>query len=178
MSINSAGFPLVVWDGLSPTRQSRTIDRPPDFEDWDTITAELLATQELLLQLLLLAVSVDGEIVAPVSATVQDGTAFGAVPLIFEFAVPDAAGAVSVTLGNNIRAINAWAIKTDANGGPGDTVVLEDGTNVLFLNVATGVVVRAGTIDPVVRAGGTQLRVVSQRDVNCACLFYVQAVKV
>lgn len=46
MSINIAQYPTSVWDASSPVRSNdRQIDRDPDFEDWDQIVAELIATQ-------------------------------------------------------------------------------------------------------------------------------------
>lgn len=45
MSVNEPMFPSSIWDGLSPERSSRLIDRPPTSEDWDQIVAEMIATQ-------------------------------------------------------------------------------------------------------------------------------------
>lgn len=51
MSINIPQFPTDIWDGLSPNTQraSRLITAAPDPEDWDQITAEMIATQEALI---------------------------------------------------------------------------------------------------------------------------------
>jgi hypothetical protein len=46
MSINQPNFPNKIWDGFSPSRHDRTIDRPPDGEDWDQIIAEIIALQQ------------------------------------------------------------------------------------------------------------------------------------
>lgn len=46
MSINIAQYPAKIWDGSSKTRPSdRSLDRHPDFEDWNQIVAELIAMQ-------------------------------------------------------------------------------------------------------------------------------------
>lgn len=49
MSVNLPQFPAQVWDGLSPTRPYRSIDRPAEAEDWDQISAELIATQQIVI---------------------------------------------------------------------------------------------------------------------------------
>jgi hypothetical protein len=47
---NTARYPVSIWDGSSPTRNGNVsiINRHPDFEDWDQITAELIAVQNEL----------------------------------------------------------------------------------------------------------------------------------
>ena len=45
MSINDPGFPAKAWDGLSPRRVKREDDSSPEYEDWDQMTAELIAIQ-------------------------------------------------------------------------------------------------------------------------------------
>ncbi len=45
MSINVADYPAAVWDGLSPRRVDRETDAAPEYEDYDQITAEVVATQ-------------------------------------------------------------------------------------------------------------------------------------
>jgi len=46
MSINAAQFPATqVWDGTAPNRANRFDDKAPDSEDWDQMTAELIAAQ-------------------------------------------------------------------------------------------------------------------------------------
>ena len=45
MSINDPDYPASVWDGLSPRRTDRKVNAEPEYEDWDQITAELIATQ-------------------------------------------------------------------------------------------------------------------------------------
>lgn len=45
MSINAADYPASVWDGQGPTRTDRESNRRPDYEDWDQLTAEVIATQ-------------------------------------------------------------------------------------------------------------------------------------
>lgn len=45
MSINSANYPALLWDGTSPDRKNRDVNRRPDYEDWDQISAEVIACQ-------------------------------------------------------------------------------------------------------------------------------------
>lgn len=46
MSKNTADYPVSVWDGDSPSRLADdSLDRAPDFEDWDQIVAEMIAAQ-------------------------------------------------------------------------------------------------------------------------------------
>ncbi len=45
MSINVPDYPTSVWDGLSPRRVSRDDDASPEYEDWDQVTAEIIACQ-------------------------------------------------------------------------------------------------------------------------------------
>jgi hypothetical protein len=45
MSRNVADFPGAVWDGLSDNRLTLDTDKRPDFEDWDQVTAEMIALQ-------------------------------------------------------------------------------------------------------------------------------------
>lgn len=48
MSLNQAYFPDEVWAGQTPDRDSRLDDKAPDFEDWDQMTAEMIAVQEAI----------------------------------------------------------------------------------------------------------------------------------
>lgn len=45
MSINNPQFPVKVWDGTTPTRNDRQINAAPSAEDWDQVTAEMIAMQ-------------------------------------------------------------------------------------------------------------------------------------
>ncbi len=45
MSINVADYPTAVWDGLSPRRTDRKVNAAPEYEDWDQMTAEMIAAQ-------------------------------------------------------------------------------------------------------------------------------------
>lgn len=44
---NSAQYPVSIWDGTSPTRRGNIygVDRKPDYEDWDQVSAEVIAVQ-------------------------------------------------------------------------------------------------------------------------------------
>ncbi len=46
MTTRNPVYPTTVWDGTSPSRSNRKDDREPDFQDWDAIVAEVIATQE------------------------------------------------------------------------------------------------------------------------------------
>lgn len=48
MSRNVAQFPAAVWDGTTPNRTSRFDDKSPDYEDFDQLVAEVIATQTSL----------------------------------------------------------------------------------------------------------------------------------
>jgi hypothetical protein len=48
MSFNTANFPTEIWDGSTPNRTSRMQDSAPDYEDYDQVVAELIATQTLV----------------------------------------------------------------------------------------------------------------------------------
>jgi hypothetical protein len=46
MSVNAADYPASVWDGTSPDRPDRGRNARPDYEDWDQISAEVIAIQD------------------------------------------------------------------------------------------------------------------------------------
>ncbi len=46
---NTSKFPDEIWDGLSPTRPFKSLERPPDQEDFEQIVAEIRATQQYIL---------------------------------------------------------------------------------------------------------------------------------
>lgn len=48
MSVKVAQYPGQVWDGLSTVRNDRTINRVPDYPDWDQAVAEVIALQTQL----------------------------------------------------------------------------------------------------------------------------------
>lgn len=49
MSVNVAKYPGAQWDGSSPDRTNdRSINRRPDYEDWDQIVAEVIALESEL----------------------------------------------------------------------------------------------------------------------------------
>ncbi|KKN46763.1 hypothetical protein LCGC14_0669870 [marine sediment metagenome] len=51
MSFNTSDYPATKWDGLGPNRADRSLNAAPDYEDWDQIVAEVLATQEQALKI-------------------------------------------------------------------------------------------------------------------------------
>ena len=75
MSKNAPQYPGQVYDGTSPTRSSRTIDRGSEAEDHDQLVAEIIATQEHLNGLiagLITVTSLNVDVFAP--TTVPDVT--------------------------------------------------------------------------------------------------------
>lgn len=50
MHLTSGSFPIVVWDGMStnPFRTKREQNIDPNYQDWDRITQEVIATQTFL----------------------------------------------------------------------------------------------------------------------------------
>lgn len=51
MAVYEPQFPKKVWDGTSPKRTDRLTEAPPGAEDWNQLTAELIATQKLVAEL-------------------------------------------------------------------------------------------------------------------------------
>ena len=45
MSIKVAQFPGQVYDGITPNHPSREDDKEPNFDDYDQLVAEIIATQ-------------------------------------------------------------------------------------------------------------------------------------
>ena len=123
MSQNAANFPTSVWDGTAPNRDSRNVDAGPDYEDWDQIVAEVLATQGYLISPLTSgagsaagtgvsasssrgSVNVTTITIAALSVTITDATTAGAhgTQKIFDFPagnilVMGAVGTLSFTAG-------------------------------------------------------------------------------
>lgn len=54
MASVTSEFPAVVWNGLAQHNQQRPtrfVDQAPNFEDWDQMVAEMLATQTYLVSI-------------------------------------------------------------------------------------------------------------------------------
>ena len=81
MSANAPQYPDSVWDTSTPSRtDDQNVDRAPDFEDWDQIVAELLATQrELDAVRLLIEANPTASIIVPGAPVYleDDGTGLG-----------------------------------------------------------------------------------------------------
>lgn len=117
-------------------------------------------------------------------AVVADANTQGGIPVLHRIAIADGSGDTDVVLAEKTRVIDAWAVKTAANGGAGDTVQVKNGANAitdaLDLNVSDGVVVRAGSIDDAqheIAATGT-LKVTAANATDNTCIVYVLGVKV
>jgi hypothetical protein len=122
-----------------------------------------------------------GKIEAPEVANVNTQ---GGIPVVHRLTIADAAGDTDIVLDHKTRVIEAWAVKTGANGGAGDTATLKNGataiSNAISLNVTDKSIARAGEIDDAqheIAAGGT-LRVTAAKVTNCACEFYVLGIRV
>lgn len=108
------------------------------------------------------------------------------VPMIFALTVPDAAtGDLDWTLpGYAIRVIDAWAIKTAANGAAVNTVQLQTTTtpvtDAMSININDTLIVRAATLDDAQHefAADATIRVERVKaGGNAAALVYVMAVR-
>lgn len=116
--------------------------------------------------------------------TVADDNVIGGIPVVHRIDIADGAGDTDVTLTHKTRVIDAWAVKTAANGGAGDTVQVKNSataiTDALDLNVSDTAIVRAGTISDAsheIAAAGT-LRVTAANATNNACTVYVLGLRV
>jgi hypothetical protein len=108
----------------------------------------------------------------------------GGIPVLHRIDIADGAGDTDVVLDHKTRVIDAWAVKTAADGGAGDTVTVKNGataiTDAMSLNAVDKSVVRAGTIDDAqheIAAGGT-LKITAANVTNNACVVYVLGVRV
>lgn len=51
MSVNSPNFPTSgVWDGTTPTRDNRNVNRNPDYEDLDQVVTEIISLQKMYIK--------------------------------------------------------------------------------------------------------------------------------
>lgn len=62
MSINNPHFPNKIWNGTTPSRTSRLVDRSPDYEDWDQLVAEIVSAQQVVFSLFSDAIVYSAEI--------------------------------------------------------------------------------------------------------------------
>jgi hypothetical protein len=118
------------------------------------------------------------------AGTIGDANTTAGLPVVHRIDIADGAGDTDVTADHKIRVIDAWAVKTDANGGSGDTVTVKNGssaiTDALDLNVSDTAIARAGQIDDAnheIAADGT-LKVTAANNTNNACVVYVLGVRV
>lgn len=119
-------------------------------------------------------------------ATVADANVIGGIPVIHRIDIPDAAtGDVDVVLTHKTRVINAWAVKTGANGGAANTVQVKNGSNAITdamsININDTLIVRAASIDDAqheIAAAGTLKVTRTKAGGNAACIVYVQGLRV
>lgn len=128
----------------------------------------------------LTAASLDGT----VAKVVADVNVIGGIPVVHRIAVADATGNTDVTLTHKTLVIEVVVVKTAANGGAGDQVIVQNGataiTNAISTNIVDTTVARAGTIDDAqheIAAAGT-LRVAATKATNTACIVYVFGLRV
>lgn len=171
----TADYPTSIWDGASSTRAApvKNVDRSPDYEDWDKITAEVIATQTDLK-------AVDGDNLK----TVADASVVGGVPVVHRINIADSSGDTDVVLTYKTRIIDVVIVKTAINGGSGDTITIKNGTsaitNSISVNITDTTIARAGTIDDStheIAAAGT-LRVTAAKSTSVACIVYVHGIRV
>ena len=87
MSVNKPQFPN--WDGTAPNRPNRLVDKAPDFEDWDQVTAEVLAHQDAVQQNDFSVQFTDGAASSPGVGGSQPPSAFKGTYLLWGFSVTD-----------------------------------------------------------------------------------------
>lgn len=134
-----------------------------------------------------LTTTADGSISGTKVATVADANVVGGVPVLHRIDVADGTtGNVDTTLTHKTRVIDAWLVKTGADGGSSDTIQIKNSGNAISdamdINVTDKTVVRAGTIDDAyheIAAAGT-LRVTRTKASanNVACTVYVLGLRV
>lgn len=172
----TASFPTTIWDGSAANRDApvSNIHAGPDAEDWERITAEVIATQE----------EVKGGLDGTNVNTVANANVVGGIPLIFAIPIADATGDTDVVFTHKIRISDIHVVKTGGAGGASDTVIVKKTTTTIAqtfdLNVSDKVVVRALTIDDAqheIAAAGT-LRVSAVKSTNCACIVYIHGYRV
>jgi hypothetical protein len=116
------------------------------------------------------------KIVGARAATVTDNQLTTAIPVVLEFAVPDASsGHTDYVIADKLEITEVVVRKNTSNGGSGDTIQLLNSstaiTDAMSLNINTKLLVRAASIDAaqaVISAGGT-LRVQWVHATNAAC---------
>lgn len=119
-------------------------------------------------------------------AAVADANVIGGVPVLHRIDVADAAtGDVDVTLTYKTRVVEAWAVKTGANGGAANTIQVKNGANAITdamsININDTLIVRAASIDDAqheIAAGGTLRVTRTKAGGNAACTVYVLGVRV
>jgi len=118
------------------------------------------------------------------AANVADDNVIGGIPVIHRVDIADGAGDTDVTLTHKTRVLDAWAVKTAANGGSGDTVTVKNGANAITsaidLNVNDTLIARTTLINDAyheIAASGT-LKVTAANATNNACTVYVLGIRV
>lgn len=98
--------------------------------------------------------------------------------------IANATANTSIVLDKKERVIDVVVVKTNINGGAGDTVTVQNGvsaiTNAISLNVSNKAVARAGTIDAAhheIAAGGS-LTVAANSVTDCTCTVYIHTLRV
>lgn len=117
--------------------------------------------------------------------TVAESDVIGGIPLLFVIPVPDAAtGNINVTMTEQVRVIDVWAVKTGGAGGAANTVqVLSTASAIsdaLDINIADTTVARANLINDanhLIPAAGVLRVTRTKAGGNAACIVYVLAVK-
>lgn len=137
------------------------------------------------------AAQTDQALDATAVGEVADSNTEGGIPVIFRYALADAAsGNVEITMTHKVRVIDAWVVKTSADGhATEDTVTIGKGASAITDAMAIGApndkgITRAATIDDAnheIAAAGA-LRITwakgSSGGNNVACEIYVMALRV
>ena len=106
----------------------------------------------------------------------SDGNQHVAIPFVLPVAVPNTAGSIDIVMDRKVRVLRVDVLKLGANGGSGDTLLLEDGdgnniTNDIDLNINQKAVTKNSQIDPAYATldAGDTLRLTAAKATNCAC---------
>ena len=124
------------------------------------------------------------QVTGRVMANVANVNVIGGIPVVHRITIADATADTDVVLTHKTRIVDVYAVKTAANGGAGDQVIIKNGANTISstisLNAVDTSLVRATSMDDNqwdIAAAGT-LRVSATKATNCACEVVVTGIRV
>ena len=111
----------------------------------------------------------------PVRAVQDASNKVEAIPFIIPVTVPNTSASINITMARKVRVVRVDGVKTAANGGAGDTVVIKSTgdaiSDVIDLNVTDTSCFKQLTLDDAfmtIAAGGI-LRITHASATNCSC---------